>query len=141
MNYTLAGQRGTIVRDDETYGFTVWDDYLLVDRPEGTILEERFNSVTEITENPQNIISAKNPVVDCMGKPHFYSYCVKMGDVNGDGSVTADDSLLVQQAVVELVTLTEEQFTAADVNEDGTVDAMDAKKILDYIVEYIHSFW
>ena len=58
------------------------------------------------------------------GKPELY------GDINGDGKVTAKDSMTVQRYAIKLATLTDEQLKAADVDKDGKVNAKDALYIL-----------
>ncbi len=54
----------------------------------------------------------------------------KLGDVNGDGKVTAADSMVIQRYSVHLAQLDAEQLAAADVNGDGKVTAKDALIIL-----------
>lgn len=49
-----------------------------------------------------------------------------LGDVNGDGEVTARDALMVMRAVNGKVKLTETQQNAADVVVDGEITARDA---------------
>lgn len=49
-----------------------------------------------------------------------------LGDVNGDGEVTARDALMVMRAVNGKVNLTETQKKAADVVADGEITARDA---------------
>lgn len=51
---------------------------------------------------------------------------VVLGDVNGDGKVTAIDALLIYRAYKGSVTLTEQQQKAADVNNDGRITVADA---------------
>ncbi|WP_158577806.1 MULTISPECIES: dockerin type I repeat-containing protein [Eubacterium] len=51
---------------------------------------------------------------------------VMLGDVNGDGEVTARDALMVMRAVNGKVNLTETQKKAADVVADGEITARDA---------------
>ncbi|MCD7827919.1 MAG: dockerin type I domain-containing protein [Clostridiales bacterium] len=53
-----------------------------------------------------------------------------LGDVNGDGSVTAADARLAIRFAGKLDYLTEEQQTAADYDGDGAVKISDARKIL-----------
>ena len=55
------------------------------------------------------------------------------GDVDLDGSVTAEDALLVLRASSELDTLTAEQAELADVTYDGNINSVDALRILLYI--------
>jgi len=57
-----------------------------------------------------------------------------VGDVNGDGQITAYDAELVLQFVVGLIELSPEQQQAADVSGNGIITAFDADLILLYIV-------
>ena len=52
------------------------------------------------------------------------------GDVNGDGKVSAKDSMSVQRHAIKLAQLNDEQLKAADVDLDGKVTAKDAMYIL-----------
>lgn len=56
-----------------------------------------------------------------------------LGDVNGDGFITEDDSTLVQKYIMGEITLTEKQFRAADIDKDGSVDATDYMAIKNMI--------
>lgn len=62
-----------------------------------------------------------------------------LGDVNGDGNITAQDASLVLQLVAKKVTSETEGVTygAADVNGDGQVTAQDASLILQYVAKKI----
>lgn len=53
-----------------------------------------------------------------------------MGDINGDGMVTAIDARLVLQHVAGLRELDENPLVLADMNGDGKVSAVDARYIL-----------
>ena len=53
-----------------------------------------------------------------------------IGDVDGDGQITAADARLVLRASSGLESLTPEQQEAADINRDGVVTAADARQIL-----------
>ena len=52
-----------------------------------------------------------------------------LGDVNGDGYITADDAAAAFAASISAEGLTEEQKKAADVNGDGYITADDAALI------------
>ena len=54
------------------------------------------------------------------------------GDVNGDGAVDMNDSLLVMRYVQELITADQLNLDVADVNEDGQITLIDALLILRY---------
>lgn len=62
-----------------------------------------------------------------------------LGDVNGDGSITAQDASLVLQLVAKKITPTTEGviYNAADVNGDGEVTAQDASLILQHVAKKI----
>ncbi len=53
-----------------------------------------------------------------------------IGDVNGDGKISASDARLALRASVGLEKLTDTQFKSADVNNDNKVTASDARTIL-----------
>lgn len=55
---------------------------------------------------------------------------VDIGDVDGDGKVTAADARLVLRRAAQLVTFTADQDWLADVDDDGDVTAKDARIIL-----------
>lgn len=53
-----------------------------------------------------------------------------LGDVDGDGKVTAEDARLALRAALGLEILTEDQLKAADFDKDGEITAADARLIL-----------
>ena len=63
-----------------------------------------------------------------------------LGDVNDDDEIDFADAILILQADVRKITLSEEQITAADVNKDGNVDFADAMLVLQYDSKKISSF-
>ena len=63
---------------------------------------------------------------------------IKIGDVNGDGRVTAKDSTQILKYVVKLIDLNDEQKNAADINKDGNVTAKDSTLILKHVVKLIN---
>ncbi len=63
-----------------------------------------------------------------------------IGDVSGDGIVTAYDASLVLKYIVGLTELSVEQKQVADVTDDGTITALDAALILQYSVGLITEF-
>ena len=63
-----------------------------------------------------------------------------LGDVNGDGQINITDATMVQQAVAELIELTDEQKAAADTDGDGKLSISDATMIQKYIAEIIEHF-
>lgn len=55
---------------------------------------------------------------------------VDLGDVDGDGKVTAADARLVLRRAANLISFTADQDWLADVDDDGKVTAADARIIL-----------
>lgn len=62
---------------------------------------------------------------------------IKIGDVNGDGRVTAKDSTQILKNVVKLIEFSDEQNIAADINKDGRITAKDSTQILKHVVKLI----
>ena len=64
---------------------------------------------------------------------------ILIGDVNGDGEITAQDASLVLQLVAKKIEPTDDGivYDAADVNDDGEVTAQDASLILQYVARKI----
>ena len=56
------------------------------------------------------------------------------GDANGDGKVSAKDSLLIQRYALKLAELDAKGYEAADVNGDGKVTAKDALEVLRFTI-------
>lgn len=63
-----------------------------------------------------------------------------LGDINGNGEVTAEDALLALQAATEKVTLTATEQYAAGVDETEGVSASDALLILQHATKKITEF-
>lgn len=59
---------------------------------------------------------------------------IKIGDVNGDGSVNSKDYILVKKYVLHLKQLTDNQKMAADVNGDGIINIKDYIQIKKSII-------
>ena len=55
------------------------------------------------------------------------------GDVDGDGTISVKDALMLLQAANDQLNLTDEQFRRADINKDGTLSASEALRILQYV--------
>lgn len=65
---------------------------------------------------------------------------VTYGDINESGTIDASDALLALQHSVQLITLEDGAFMAANVDGNDSVDASDALLILQYSVKLIDSF-
>ncbi len=64
----------------------------------------------------------------------------KIGDINGDGDILADDARIALRASAKLTQLTEEEKKLADVDGSGDVMADDARQILRYSARLQDSF-
>ena len=89
-----------------------------------------FNSKTPDTPDTPDVPSTPD-TPDTPDKPQ-----IKPGDVNGDGKITAKDSMLVQRYTINLVKLSDDQHKTADVTGDRKVTNKDALAILRYTIGY-----
>lgn len=64
---------------------------------------------------------------------------VKKGDVNGDGNITNADIRLIRNHILQKITLTAEQQTAADVNGDVNITNADVRMVRNFILQKISS--
>lgn len=61
----------------------------------------------------------------------------KVGDVNGDGNITAIDARIILQYVAGIIKEDKLNTACADVNGDGNITAVDARVILQYVAGLI----
>ncbi len=87
----------------------------------------------DLVTNLAKLEALENPIPPTPADPAY-------GDVNGDDAVDAKDALMILQAAVDKVTLTEEQTMIADVNGDKAIDAKDALLVLQKAVDKIDKF-
>lgn len=73
-----------------------------------------------------------NAAGEKMEKTVYFTYDEKvlLGDVNGDGTVKANDARLILRFASKLQKFSREQFQFADIDSDGTVSASDARLAL-----------
>jgi len=122
---------GTVIASDNVPiyegSLAQWDTKNI---PEGdyTLCLTVKNSISEVYVRRTNITVIRKDV------------CLELGDVNGDGKITAEDASLVLQHVVGKIILTQEQQARADVTGDGSISAFDAAEILRYSVGIITVF-
>lgn len=95
-------------------------------------------------KDPVNGIAFKERICTACGHKHMQSVAVIdetnapknptvnyiLGDVNGDGDITAQDARLALRFAAKLDAVSYVESKAADVNLDGNVTASDARKIL-----------
>ena len=60
----------------------------------------------------------------------FDELVFELGDVDGDGKVTAADARRILRRAAKLVVFTNEENVRADVDKDGKITAKDARKVL-----------
>lgn len=65
---------------------------------------------------------------------------VVLGDIDGNGKITAADARLALRVAARLQKCTTKQFAAADVDNNGKITASDARLILRYAAKLISSF-
>lgn len=63
-----------------------------------------------------------------------------IGDINGDGYINTGDYSMLTRHVLEIITLTGDEFTRADVSGDGVINSNDATILKRYILEIIDKF-
>ncbi len=65
---------------------------------------------------------------------------ILLGDVNGDGKVTAKDSMMIQRYTIHLIKLSDDQLRVADIDSDKRVTSKDAMNILRFTVNLATKF-
>lgn len=65
---------------------------------------------------------------------------IRYGDINGDSTINAQDSLIILQAAAKIITLSEQQLKAANVKNSGEINAKDALYILQKAAHLIEKF-
>ena len=93
-------------------------------------LKKKYSNVKDISNNDLGT----GTIVKIDNKEYKI---IKIGDVNGDGRVTAKDATQILKNVVNLVEFNNEQNIAADVNHDGRSTAKDATLVLKHVVQLI----
>ena len=94
---------------------------------------------------PQNLTGLGNRVGINPGEVNYQSWLATrngalLGDVSGNGTISAFDASLILQYLVSSITLNGTQLVAADVTGDGTVSALDASYILRYVIGVVTGF-
>ena len=84
----------------------------------GNLFDLDTESLT--TQNPEDTTAHPDEMV------------IGLGDVDGDGKVTAADARQILRRAAQLITFTMEQDALADIDKDGRVTATDARIVLRY---------
>jgi hypothetical protein len=104
--------------------------YGLVDYNNNVVVPLEYDDISSFDEGVAYAI--KDGILYIITANTAPSY--QKGDVNRDGSVSNSDLILVARHVVNLVTLTGEQFTLGDMNGDGQITNTDIITVARMIV-------
>lgn len=112
-----------------------YDPDYVNDAPVPTTEEPTLEPTTEAptTEEPTTEAPTEAPTTE--PQP-----AVKIGDINGDGSVDILDATIAQKSAAGKTQLTPEQDYVGDVNNDGICDILDATMIQKYAAGKITEF-
>lgn len=61
------------------------------------------------------------------------SSLTRLGDVDGDGTITTKDALMIIQSINGDLIMKDDEFQRADLNKDGVLSSVEALRILQYI--------
>lgn len=95
-----------------------------------TLAGLEYYIVASDNTNQINKGSAENPYKVVVKDASSIS---RYGDVDGDGTITTKDALMIMQAINGDKLLTDDQFKRADLNKNGNLDSVEALRILQYI--------
>ena len=113
----------TMSRVNDKYSATVFGSELTADGLEYYILaSDGRNTVAKGSEETPYQVVVKDA-----------SLISRLGDVDGDGVISAKDALMILQHIGGEVLLTDDQFRRADLNSDGELSAVEALCILQFI--------
>lgn len=113
----------TMSRVNDKYSATVFGSELTADGLEYYILasDGRNNVAKGSEETPYQVVVKDASLIS------------RLGDVDGDGVISAKDALMILQHIGGEVLLTDDQFRRADLNSDGELSAVEALRILQFI--------
>ena len=113
----------TMSRVNDKYSATVFGSELTADGLEYYILasDGRNNVAKGSEETPYQVVVKDASLIS------------RLGDVDGDGVISAKDALMILQHIGGEVLLTDDQFRRADLKSDGELSAVEALRILQFI--------
>ncbi|MBQ4645565.1 MAG: hypothetical protein IJB72_07380 [Clostridia bacterium] len=112
-NYYTENYKFSYADDSWTYEAYVYE------YSEETETEEKIGMITVVMSSEFVVRSIE-----------FTTRKAPLGDVNGDGKITAIDARMILQHVAKTKTFTDEQIACMDINGDGKVTAVDARRVL-----------
>jgi hypothetical protein len=101
-------------------------------------LDEELAAAKAVYENNQALQSEVNEAVKSL--TFKIAEARLLGDVDGDGQITTNDTVEILRAAAEIATLSAEDAASADVNGDGMADTADAVLVLQYASEAVSGF-
>lgn len=113
----------TMLKQNDKYSATIFGSEL-------TLAGIEYYIVAYDTENSIAKGSATAPYTVVVKDASAIS---RLGDVDGDGTITTKDALMLMQCLNEDIILTNDAFKRADLNGDGVLSAVEALRILQYI--------
>ncbi len=99
-----------------------------------TLVADVNDGYTEELLGEMTVVLNEDMTVDQIA---YTEIAIELGDVNGNGDITAVDARIILQYVAGLITEDEINMYCADVNEDGDVTAVDARMVLQKVAGLI----
>ena len=108
---------------NDKYSATVFGSELTLDGIEYYIVaSDGLNTVSKGTADAPYTVVIKDA-----------SSISRIGDVDGSGSVTTKDALMLMQCLNGDLILSDDEFKRADLNGNGTLSSAEALRILQYV--------
>ena len=113
----------TMVKQNDKFSATIFGSDLTLDGIEYYIVAyDANNSIAKgSAEAPYKVVIKDASAIS------------RKGDVDGDGTVTTKDALMLMQCINGDLILSDDEFKRADLNGDGTLNSSEALRILQYI--------
>ncbi len=110
-------------KTNDKYSATIFGSELTLDRLEYYIVaSDGRNAINKGTETAPYIVVIKDA-----------SIISTLGDVDGNGTVTTKDALMLMQCLNGDLILSDDEFKRADLNKDNVLSSVEALRILQYI--------
>jgi hypothetical protein len=113
----------TMVKMNDKFSATVFGSDLTLEGLEYYIVAyDTLNSIAKgSAETPYTVIIKDSSEIS------------RIGDVDGDGTVTVKDALMLMQCLNGDLLLSDDEFKRADLNGDNKLSSVEALRILQYI--------
>ena len=129
-NFTTwyAGDNTTATGELMQLNFTVKEDAVEGDTEVTVSLTDGLSSLADKNGNPVSVRITAAKITVTQGV---------LGDVNGDGSVSIADVVLLNRSVLRLITLSDTAKKLGDVTGDGSISIADVVKLNRYVLKLI----